>query len=121
MLTQEKLAQVERKLLDACKKAEKQERNIKPSNWGLANVWTSDFYRFNKQSKCCCPNAALLVCNEVKSIGDPLSSAAKYLGVSPYFVRGFIGGFDDPDDHCYAKEGEQGFNLGVKFRKRFAK
>lgn len=120
---QKKIEEIDSLLSKAVKKAKAAGLKVQPGSWGISRFdskrtllavnWVAD------EDLCCCPNGAL--CLMLQPEGeDSAMAAAEALGVSDKFIEAFVEGYDGgsiplKEDNEY----KQGYDLGLKFRKKY--
>ena len=108
------IAEVEKKIEDACQEMIQSGKTIRPRSWGLTMSVQNHSFRIGGPT--CCPMGALLAVSDMDFHISYLESAARALGIDHNDISLFIEGYDS-DLNC--DDTDKFFVLGRKFRKKY--
>ncbi|GIW90897.1 MAG: hypothetical protein KatS3mg109_1329 [Pirellulaceae bacterium] len=105
----------------AVEEAKKAGYTIVYGGWGAE--WDTDTRCWRSIHGYCCPLGAVLLVHQPTSVGygSRTLTVAGYLGVSPYWVRGFYAAIDREPLSYLGHEEKSGYRAGVVFRKKWGR
>ncbi|GIW89976.1 MAG: hypothetical protein KatS3mg109_0408 [Pirellulaceae bacterium] len=113
-------------IAEAVEAAKKAGYRIVYGDWGVE--FKAEAKRWVSPHGCCCPIGAVLLVHQPDYRLGIISGAAKYLGVSTYWIKGFYSAVDRQpcpvEDYMTGKQKAQtraGYRAGLTFRKKWGK